>query len=140
MNSRLILTAGAAAAVALAMPSVRAQGSPAAPRLEITALSTDAALVTAGDVLLKVAAPASVSTQLAVSVKANGRDVTSAFRPGPVPNTWVGLVSGLAVGTSTIAAEAGRAHASLTVTNYPITGPVLSGSWLQPSAAALGEY
>jgi hypothetical protein len=133
MNSRLILiaSAAAAAAVAFAMPMVRAQGT-SAPHLEITALSTDPALVTGGDVLLKVAAPASSSAQLAVSVKANGRDVTAAFRPGATPNTWVGLVSGLPVGTSTIAADAGRAHATLTVTNYPITGPVLSGPWLQP--------
>src|SRR5689334_18313117 len=108
MKSRLILTAGvaAAAAVALAMPIVGAQSSPAAPRLEITALSTDPALVTGGDVLLKVAA--SGSTQLSVAVKANGRDVTSAFHPGAAPNTWVGLVTGLPVGTSTIAADAGR--------------------------------
>jgi len=136
MKSRLILTASAAAAiaVALAMPLVRAQtpSAPAAPRLEITALSTDPALVTGGDVLLKVAAPAGVSAQLSVSVKANGRDVTSAFRPASLPNTWIGLVSGLPAGSSTIAADAGRAHASLTITNYPITGPVLSGPWLKP--------
>jgi hypothetical protein len=134
MKSRLILTASAAAAaaVALAMPIIRAQGTPAAPHLEITALSTDPALVTGGDVLLKVAALASSSARLAVSVKANGRDVTAAFRAGQTPNTWVGLVSGLPVGPTTIAADAGRAHASVTVTNYPITGPVFSGPWLQP--------
>src|SRR6185295_17117088 len=91
----------------------------------------DPALVTGGDVLLKVTA-ASSSGQPAVSVKANGRDVTAAFRADAKPNTWVGLVSGLPVGTSTIAADGGRAHATLTVTNYPITGPVLSGPWLQP--------
>src|SRR5262249_28256644 len=44
----------------------------------------------------------------------------------------VGLITGLPVGTSTIAADAARAHGTLTVTNYPITGPVLSGPWLQP--------
>jgi hypothetical protein len=133
MNSRLILTAGAVAtaAVALAMPIVRAQSAPAA-RLEITAVSTDPALVTGGDVLLKIAAPGNISAQLAVSVKANGRDVTSAFRADSKSNTWVGLVSGLPVGASTITADAGRGHATLTVTNYPITGPVLSGPWLQP--------
>jgi hypothetical protein len=134
MNSRLILTAGAAAvaAAALAVPIVRAQNASAAPRLEITALSTDPALVTGGDLLLKVAAPAGQSAQLAVSVKANGRDVTPAFHAGPTPHTWVGLVAGLPSGTSTITADGGRAHATLTVTNYPITGPVLSGPWLQP--------
>jgi hypothetical protein len=73
-----------------------------------------------------------VSAQLSVSVKANGRDVTSTFRPGGAPNTWIGLVTGLPVGSSTITADAGRTHAALTVTNYPITGPVLSGPWLQP--------
>jgi hypothetical protein len=129
----MLVAAGTAGAIALAgsMPAARSQ--PAKPRLEISALSTDAALVTGGDVLLKIAAPADLSAQLAVSVNANGRDVTSAFRPGPAPNTWVGLVTGLPVGTSTVTADAGaRAHAALAITNYPITGPMISGPWLQP--------
>jgi hypothetical protein len=116
MKLRLVAAATAGAiALAGSMPAARSQ--PAKPRLEISALSADAALVTGGDVLLKIAAPADLSAQLAVSVNANGRDVTSAFRPGPTPNTWVGLVTGLPVGASTVTADAGaRAHPSLAIT------------------------
>jgi hypothetical protein len=43
-------------------------------------------------------------------------------------------VSGLTVGSTTIVVTAGPRvpHASVEVTNYPITGPVFSGPWLQP--------
>src|SRR5438477_8100498 len=97
----MLIAAGTASAIALAGSMQAARTQPVPPRLDISALSTDAGLVTGGDVLLRIATPADVSAQLAVSVKANGRDVTSAFRPGPLPNTWVGLVTGLPVGTST---------------------------------------
>src|SRR6185436_1137306 len=44
-----------------------------------------------------------------------------------------GLVAELAKGRNVIDAAAVRGlHASLEVTNYPITGPVISGPWLQP--------
>ena len=53
-----------ASLVVLATVSLAAiQSNAPAGKLEITALSTDAALVTGGDVLVKVAAPAGVAPQ-----------------------------------------------------------------------------
>lgn len=98
--------------------------------LELTALSTRPELVTGGDLLVQIrVSPASAA---GLRVTAAGRDVTAAFKPGSSPGTLVGLVSGLPLGDSTIAASAGAASNTLRVTNYPITGPVISGPWQQP--------
>jgi hypothetical protein len=119
--------------VSCAVAAAAMQTGAGAP-LQITALSTDPARVTGGEVLVEIAAPRTVSAAWTIAVKANGRDITGAFHPGTRPNTWIGLVSGLVVGKNTIEATAGSpaTNASLTVTNYPITGPVFSGPWLQP--------
>src|SRR5579871_2901728 len=95
--------------------------------LQIKALSTDASRVTGGDVLLQVTSP-----DAAVKVTANGKDVSNAFRPGNDKGTFIGLVTGLPNGRSTINAASGKSAASLDVTNYPITGPVFSGPWIKP--------
>jgi hypothetical protein len=69
---------------------------------------------------------------------ADARDVTSSFRPSPfraLPYQAVGLVTGLPTGRTTLAisrSSAGKSEASLTITNYPITGPVFSGPHLAP--------
>jgi hypothetical protein len=99
-------------------------------KLQIVALSTDPDLVTGGDVLLRVDVPAGVSPS-AVRVRAGTRDVTPAFQR-TAPHALTGLVTALAAGRTTIEAIAGMARASLDVTNYPITGPVISGPWQQP--------
>jgi Tannase-like family of unknown function (DUF6351) len=103
-----------------------------AGRIELKTLSTDPALVTGGDVLLQVSLPPGTAAET-LRVAVAGRDVTRALRAGSSPNTFMGLVSGLANGKNVIEASAGgRAHASLEVTNYPTTGPVISGPWQQP--------
>ena len=65
-------------------------------------------------------------------VLASGRDVTAAFKPASQPDAFVGLVSGLSLGANDIKAEVGHLTTALRVTNYPITGPVISGPWQQP--------
>ena len=61
----------------------------------------------------------------------NGKDVSSAFRPGADPNTLVGLVTGLIVGKNALRVQgngsSGIKDQTLEVTNYPITGPITSG-------------
>jgi hypothetical protein len=112
--------------------AVAAMQTGPAPRIEIQTLSTDPARVTGGDVLVRVTSSAPASAARLV-VKANSRDVSAAFHSTAAPNTWMGLVTGLSNGRNTITADLGsRAHAALEVTNYPITGPVFSGPWLQP--------
>ncbi len=72
-----------------------------------------------------------------VRVLANGHDVTSAMHYDASTRTMVGLVTGLALGANEIAVHSngngkGRPSASLEVTNYPITGPVISGPHESP--------
>lgn len=97
----------------------------------LTALSTDPALVTGGDVLLEAIVPEGTPRgDLRVSV--DGRDVTAAFKPARTPDRFVGLVTGLALGRNSLLAEVGHLTTTLTVTNYPVTGPVISGPQQRP--------
>lgn len=121
----LLLVSGSIAVAAL-------QTAPTA-RLELTTLSTDAARVTGGDVLMQIALPTGVAAD-SLKITAAGRDVSSAFRRADAPGVVMGVVTGLANGRNVIEATAGggKARGSLEVTNYPITGPVISGPWQQP--------
>jgi hypothetical protein len=127
------LSAAAALIGSSALTVVSAADGPTR-RVEIKTLSADAARVTGGDVLTEILLPASTPRD-AVKVTASGRDVTSDFRPGAARDTLVGLITGLANGKSTLAVRTkagGAQDASLEITNYPITGPVFSGPWIQP--------
>ena len=100
--------------------------------LRIESLSTKPYLVTGGDVLLRV--DAGQDLDLAdVSVSANGQDVTAAFHPAD-GGGLVGLVGSLPLGESTISAQVvePQVSASLELTNYPITGPIISGPQEDP--------
>jgi hypothetical protein len=92
--------------------------------LDITTLSTHADRVSGGDVLVQITSDSAG----AGAVTLNGVDVTSMFRSGTAPNTLVGLVTGLNLGSNTLAAG-GR---SLVITNYSIKGPIVSGPYVQP--------
>ena len=100
--------------------------SQSSARLEIKTLSSRADLVSGGDALVEVKAPAGAK----VTLMLNGKDVTAELKPEA--GSLRGLVSGLNVGENTLLAKAGKAQASLKVTNYPITGPILSGPHLTP--------
>ena len=104
--------------------------------------------VSGGDVLIRVE-PAFPDLPVAVSV--NGADASDAFGQDPHdPQQLVGLVTGLANGLNTITATNGDQRSSLDVTNYPATGPIVSGphvssficqteSFLLPDGTPLGE-
>ena len=126
-------------ALASTISVVAGQQNAASGTLSIRTMSTDATLVTGGDVLLQVSLPAGAAASSA-HVTALGRDVTAAFHAGPAANTLQGVVTGLPVGTSIVEATAGSAHASLTVTNFPITGPVVSGPWQQPFVCQTNDF
>ena len=115
------------------------QPSAASGSLSIQALSTDAALVTGGDVLVQVSLPAGTARSSA-HVVLRGRDITAGFHAGPAANLLLGIVTGLPVGSSTLEASAGSVHASLDITNYPITGPVISGPWQQPFVCQTNDF
>src|SRR3954468_15191199 len=114
---RMIAGVGAVALLGAFVLAAAQSNAPAA-RLEIKAVSTDPSRVTGGDLLVQIAAPSGSTT---VRVTADGKDVTSAFKP--TATALIGLVTGLANGPNVITAEAGGQRASLEVTNYPITGP-----------------
>lgn len=110
--------------------------------MEITALSSRPDMVSGGDVLIKIEVPDAVSSDKVI-VTLNGEDVTSLFNSGS-GHFLVGLVDGLELGKNKIKAKAGSSSASLTVVNYPITGPIFSGPHEAPficetAQAGLGE-
>ena len=92
--------------------------------LDISTLSTHADRVSGGNVLVQITSDAAG----AGGIQLNGADVTSLFQPGSAPNTLVGLLTGLNLGSNTLAAGA----KSLVITNYSIKGPIVSGPYVQP--------
>jgi len=73
-----------------------------------------------------------------VAVFSNGQDITSAFQPEAGGRSLLGLVQGLNVGQNYLTAKAlnkrNQPYLStrLELTNYPITGPIFSGSQEEP--------
>ena len=112
----------------------------AAGGLTVTTVPTPAHLVSGGNTLVRVELPPDVDAAdaAAVTVSLDGTDVTSAFREAPADRlgrpgrAFLGLIEGIAEGDSTVRVSLGDAEAELTVTNYPITGPIFSGEHLEP--------
>jgi hypothetical protein len=98
--------------------------------LTIESVSTRPYLVTGGDVLLRIeVADGADASEL--TVLSNGQDVTARFRPAG--GGMLGLVDGLIEGANEIEASVpGEAPAVLSITNYPITGPIISGPHQTP--------
>jgi hypothetical protein len=118
--------------------ALAAGGSSALPpfNFEIRTLSNRADLVSDGDVLVEVQVPKTVPMDK-VTLSLNGSDVGSAFVADPAARTFRGLVTGLALGANSLVADSngqgnGRPWASLTITNHPRGGPILSGPQVTP--------
>jgi len=84
--------------------------------------------VSGGDVLVRINAPPGVAINDLI-VLLNGQNITGAFRPESGRHSLLGIVNGLTVGQNSLVANAVDANnvtyrsASLSLTNYPITGP-----------------
>src|SRR4030095_4006633 len=102
--------------------------------LEIRVLSNRPDLVSGGDALVEVVLP-KAATPEALHVDVDGRDVSSSFKQG-ADSRVTGLVTGLKDGTNVLTARLGRAGARLTITNYPVGGPIFSGPQVQPWVCA----
>ncbi len=115
----------------VAMTAVGAQ-SPGG-KVEIKSLSTDPSRVTGGDVLLQITLPDGTAAS-SVKVAIDSRDVTGAFKPAPNSHALMGVVTGLTNGRNlvTVRSKSATPDTTLEITNYPITGPVFSGPWIQP--------
>ena len=102
---------------------------PRAVPIDVKVLSSRADRVSGGDVLIQIAAPPSDKSR--PLVRLNGRDISSSFHSRHA--SFLGLVTGLAIGTNELTVS-GRSvtNQRLELTNYPITGPIVSGPHQDP--------
>ena len=112
---------------ALALAGLTAASAATRPGLTITSVSNPKPeFVSGGDVLVRV------TNGDRVTVRSNGRDVTTKFTSQP-DGSLLGVVDGLRLGRNTITASAARGkHATLRVTNHRTQGPVFSGRQQTP--------
>ncbi len=106
--------------------------------LEIRTLSSRADLVSGGDTLVEIKAPAGAAAG-DVLLTLNGKDASSVLRREKDSGAFRVLVTGLQLGENTIKVSLrssgksnGGVQATLKVANHPITGPILSGPHLTP--------
>ena len=124
MRMRL-LVAAAAATAALSVGVAGAQ----AGTLAIHVLSDRADAISSGDALVSVAVPRGVAPS-SVKMTLGSSDVTSEFALH-ANGSYEGLLTGLAVGSNVLSAEApGQASGQATIIDHPNGGPAFSGSWL----------
>ncbi|MBY4867678.1 hypothetical protein K6W76_14335 [Burkholderia anthina] len=99
---------------------------------EIKVLSTRADLVSDGDALVEMTLP-NGAKPVNLRVTLNGSDISSQFATRP-NGRYQGIVTGLVEGTNTLSASVsqGKQAASLTITNYPRQGPIISGPQVDP--------
>ena len=109
--------------------------------LRIESVSTRPYLVTGGDVLLRITAGDDLDLS-EVRVSANGEDVTGEFSPSAQGSPMIGLVQGLRMGHNEIEARVpgSEATATLELTNYPISGPIISGPHEIPFLCQTEEF
>lgn len=101
--------------------------------LDIRTLSSRADLVSGGDALIEVRSPAGTRVNQ-VTLTLNGKDVSAHLKSDHATGSYRGVIDGMTIGKNTLVAKtkSPKADATLTVTNHPITGPVLSGPHLAP--------
>src|SRR5512133_4098533 len=139
MNRRVsVLTVLASAGLIVTAPSAARTDAPGRPpglhgALRLEMLPGPAQDVSGGAARVRVVVPASVPLG-ATAVTLNGADVTSSFTTDDrAPHALEGVLTGLPLGPSTLEAgvpgPGGSANnrATLTLVNYPITGPMFSG-------------
>jgi hypothetical protein len=116
-------------------------------QFQITTLSSRNDLISGGTVLVRIGV--SPDIPLAdVTVHLNGINVTSSFTADAQGGTLEGLVQGLKLGDNRLIvqklstqtpAPAKSIWSELTLTNHPITGPILSGPHIEPYECRLTE-
>src|SRR6516164_5053580 len=105
--------------------------------LDIITVSTRPDTVSGGNVLVRINVPPGVAIN-DLLILLNGQAVTSAFRPEEGGHSLLGLVEGLNLGQNTLIAQAVNPnrvvyrYARILLTNYPITGPIISGTHEEP--------
>ena len=148
MNTpRSIACALACAAVAVAIPALAHDdgGHHGDNKFRIEVLSSKPYLVSGGDALVRITVKSSAVRLSDVRVELNDHNVTSAFRTDAASRTLTGLVTGLRNGENELSVDAkgkrnGRGDADITLTNYPIEGPVISGPHEHPYECTTGSF
>jgi len=129
--SRVLGLTTLAAAIALTATGLTGCGGQLLEPLEIRTVSNRADLISGGDAMIEIVLPAGGSSK-ELNVVVDGRDVTSAFVE-MTGGRIRGVVTNLKVGENVITASSQNARsASLTITNAPRHGPVLSGAQVNP--------
>jgi hypothetical protein len=103
-------------------------------RLQIRVLSSRPDMSSRGDALIEIKAPAGTSLDH-LMLLLNGRDATNQLKRGEATGIFRALISGLTFGDNLLIAtlkSSAKSRASLKITNYPVTGPILSGPHLTP--------
>lgn len=96
---------------------------------EVRVLSSRPEHVSGGDALVDIAIPEFPG---ALVVTLNGKDSTGAFKRDSRTGRMLGLLTGLGNGANVLKANFGGKQTELTLTNYPVTGPMISGPQLAP--------
>ena len=106
--------------------------------IEIRSLSSKPWLISGGDVLLELEIDEGINADN-VAVSVNGKDNSSRFTQISSRRLQA-LLTDLPVGDSTVSASAGGVSATLTLTNYPQSGPIISGPHEQPFYCQTSEF
>lgn len=117
--------------LAVAMALAACGGSPATSPLSVRVLSSAPHLISGGDALLEVEAPVDAAAS-DIELLIDGRSASVALQPTAEPGVFRGLLKELSVGEQELQVKAGGAAAILTLVNYPLTGPILSGPHMTP--------
>lgn len=108
--------------------------------LTVASLSSPQGMTSGGDSLIQISGADAGD----VRVRLNGNDVTARFSRAPNDNTLLGSVTGLRDGENRIevldAADPSVVRASLTLTNYPLQGPILYAPREQPFACETHNF
>jgi hypothetical protein len=140
MFLRIPLTAAIAAAVGvLSACGGDSQDSNPAPTVQV--LSSKAQYVSGGSALIDVGPAVAVGNIGALSVKVNGSEVGTSFAADPSnAGHLVAVVTGLVNGSNTLTASYGGDAATLTLTNYPAVGPIVSGPHQSPFVCQTANF
>jgi len=112
---------------------------------KIEVLSSKPYMVSGGDALVRVSVNDRKVKLGNVRIELNGANVTGAFVANAGARTLTGLVTGLRLGSNQLEVDAkgkgrGRADADITLTNYPIQGPIISGPQEFPFACTTATF
>src|SRR5882762_6086326 len=111
----------------------------------IDVLSSRPYMVSGGDALVRVSVKKKDVSLGSVRIELNGANITGAFHADAGARTLTGLVTGLRNGENELSVDAkgkgkGRADADITLTNYPIQGPIISGPHEFPFACTTASF